>query len=146
MEEIGKYIAVYLAGATGIWKGIPLGIALGLVPFYTATLTCLGAISSALLIYFSGEPFRRWLLGKYGDNNIAQKREKFSNWLDKYGVAGLGLIVTGLLGQIIALLIGMLLLQNTRKFILFLILGIVLWTYGITYLSNPIVTWAKGIL
>ncbi len=139
MEEIGKYIAVYLAGATGIWKGIPAGIALGLKPLMTASVVSLGAISSALLVYFSGEPFRKWLMNKYGSKSLEQKKAKFAKWLDKYGVPGLGLMVTGLLGPFIALMIGMALLDNTRKFLLYLLIGILLWTFGITYLSEPVV-------
>ncbi|WP_430933165.1 VTT domain-containing protein [Saccharicrinis sp. 156] len=146
MEEIGRYFAVYLAGATGIWKGIPVGIAMGLTPFFTATFTSLGAVSSALLVYFSGEPFRKWLMDKYGSNSIAHKQEKFNNWLQKYGVAGLGLMVTGLLGPFISLMIGMLLLKDTRKFLLFLLLGILIWSFGITYLSTPIIGLVKGMM
>ncbi len=145
IEELGKYLAVFLAGVTGIWKGIPVGIALGLTPFYTATLTCLGAISSTLVIYFSGDRFRQWLLNKYGNKSVSKKRKRLSDWLEKYGVSGLGLIATGLLGSFITLMIGILLIKNTRKFIIFLIIGIVIWTYGITYLSDPIVNWVKGI-
>lgn len=146
MEEFIKYLTVYLTGATGIWKGIPVGIALELKPLYTATLTSLGAISSSLLIYFSGEPLREWLLKKYGKKNIARKRKKFSHWLDKYGAAGLGLIATGLLGSLIALLVGILLLDNTRKFIIYLLIGIVLWSFTITYLSNPIIEFFRNAL
>jgi len=146
MEEIGKCFAVYITGAIGIWKGIPVGIALGLAPFYTALFTSLGAISSALLVYFSGEPFRKWLLNKYGSKTFEQKKEKFSRWMDKYGVPGLGLMVTGLLGPFIALIIGMTLLDNTRKFMIFLLIGVVAWSFGITYLSDPIVTFVKDFM
>ncbi|MBS2212918.1 small multi-drug export protein [Carboxylicivirga mesophila] len=145
MEEIGKYIAVYLTGATGIYKGIPVGIALGLKPLLIASLVALGAMSSALLVYFSGEPFRRWLLEKYGSKTFEQKKAKFSRWMDKYGVPGLGLMVTGLLGPFIALIIGMALLDDTRKFLLYLLTGIVLWSFGLTYLTEPVVQLVKGL-
>ncbi len=146
MEEIAKYIAVYLAGATGIYKGIPVGIAFGLKPLMTASLVALGAISSALLVYFSGEPFRKWLLKKYGSKTFEHKKAKFAKWMDKYGVPGLGLMVTGLLGPFIALIIGMALLDDTRKFLLYLITGIVLWSFGLTYLTEPVVQLVKGFL
>ncbi|TRX71393.1 small multi-drug export protein [Carboxylicivirga sp. M1479] len=144
MEEIGKYIAVYLAGATGIYKGIPVGIALGVKPLLIASLVSLGAISSALLVYFSGEPFRKWLMDKYGSKTFEQKKAKFSLWMEKYGVHGLGLMVTGLLGPFIALIIGMTILNDTRKFLYYLLLGIVLWSFGITYLSEPLVLLFKS--
>ncbi len=144
MEEIAKYIAVYLAGATGIYKGIPVGIAFGLKPLVTASIVALGAISSALLVYFSGEPFRKWLLKRYGSKTFEHKKAKFAKWMDKYGVPGLGLMVTGLLGHFIALIIGMALLDDTRKFLLYLLTGIVLWSFGLTYLTEPVVQLVKG--
>ncbi len=146
MEELAKYFAVYLAGATGIWKGIPVGFALGLKPWMTASLVSFGAVSSALLVYFSGEPFRKWLMNKYGTKTFEAKKARFSKWMEKYGVHGLGLMVTGLLGPFIALIIGMALLDNTRKFLFYLLVGIVLWSYGITYLSEPIVLLVKKLV
>lgn len=145
MEEIAKYIAVYLAGATGIYKGIPVGIAFGLKPLMIASLVALGAMSSALLVYFSGEPFRKWLLNKYGSKTFEHKKARFAKWMDKYGVPGLGLMVTGLLGPFIALIIGMALLDDTRKFLLYLLAGIVLWSFGLTYLTEPVVQLVKGL-
>ncbi|WP_439184179.1 VTT domain-containing protein [Carboxylicivirga taeanensis] len=146
MEEIAKYIAVYIAGATGIYKGIPVGIALGLKPLMIASVVAFGAISSALLVYFSGEPFRKWLLNKYGTETFEHKKARFSKWMEKYGVPGLGLMVTGLLGPFIALIIGMALLDNTRKFLFYLLAGIVLWSFGLTYLTEPVVQLVKGLL
>ncbi|WP_430810249.1 MULTISPECIES: VTT domain-containing protein [unclassified Carboxylicivirga] len=144
MEETGTYLAVYLAGAIGIYKGVPVGIALGLKPFITSLLVTLGATSSTLLVYFSGEPFRKWLMNKYASKSLEQKKAKFSRWMERYGVPGLGLMVTGLLGPFIALIIGMALLDETRKFLFFLLLGIVLWSFGLTYLSEPVVQLLKG--
>ncbi|MCT4645749.1 MAG: small multi-drug export protein [Carboxylicivirga sp.] len=144
MDEFLKYLTVYISGATGIYKGIPVGIALGLKPLIIALCVSLGAISSALLVYLSGEPFRKWLLKKYGSKTFEQKKAKFSKWLEKYGVPGLGLMVTGLLGPFIALIIGMALLDNTKKFFFYLVLGIILWTFGLTYLSEPVVRLFKA--
>lgn len=146
MEELTKYIAVYLAGAAGIYKGVPVGIAFGLPPFYSALFTSLGSISSALLLYFAGDKFRNWILQKYGKKKIEHKKEQFTRWMDKYGVPGLGLIGTGLLGPFITLLLGMMLLNETKKFILYLIVGIILWSFTIAYLSEPIVIFIKQLL
>ncbi len=146
MEELMKYFAVYLAGTLGIYKGIPVGIAVGLPPFYTALFTALGSISSVLILYFAGDKFRTWILHKYGNKSVAHKKEKFSRWMDKYGVQGLGLMVTGLLGPLFSLLMGMILLKHPQKFILYLIAGIVLWSFAITYLSEPLVLLVKEYL
>ena len=38
-----------------------------------------------------------------------------------------------------------LLLTDTRKFLLYLLAGIVLWSFGIAYLSAPLVEFAKSL-
>ncbi len=144
MEELGKYLAVYLAGATGIYKGIPVGIAFGLSPFLSASFTALGSISSVVILYLAGAPFRQWLMKKYGSKSIDGKQQKFTNWLDKYGVPGLGLMVTGLLGPFISLIMGMTLLKETGKFLFYLILGIILWSFAIAYVADPLVDLIKS--
>ncbi|MCU4176361.1 hypothetical protein [Carboxylicivirga sp. N1Y90] len=145
MGELSKYLAVYLAGAMGIYKGIPLGIAMGLSAFSTALFTALGSISFILILYFAGDKFRLWLTNKYGNKTLTGKKEKFTKWMDRYGVAGLGLMVTGLLGPIISLLIGMMILKETKRFLMYLLLGIVLWSFFISFLASPIVELIKGL-
>jgi membrane protein DedA with SNARE-associated domain len=138
MSEIAKYLSVYLAGATGIWKGIPLGIAFHLPPWLNASLVALGATSAVLLLYFAGTNFRNWLFKKFGSKSMEHKKERFKRWMDRYGIMGLGLMVTGLLGHLIALLLGMILVKNTRKFLIYLIAGIVIWSFALSFLFNPI--------
>lgn len=138
MSEIAKYVSVYLAGATGIWKGIPLGIAFNLPPWLNASLVALGATTAVLVLYSAGTKFRNWLLKKFSSKSMEHKKEKFKRWMDRYGVMGLGLMVTGLLGHLIALLLGMILVQNTRKFLLYLIAGILIWSFILSYLFYPI--------
>lgn len=145
MEELGKYLAVYLAGATGIYKGIPVGIAFGLSPFLSASFTALGSISSVLILYFAGAPLQQWLMNKYGSKTVDGKKQKFTMWLDKYGVAGLGIMVTGMLGPFISLVMGMALLKETGKFLFYLLLGIVLWSFTIAYIADPIVDFVKNL-
>ena len=76
MDEMWKYIVVYFAGATGIWKGIPSGIAFNLHPGFNGLFTALGSITSVLIIYFVGDSFRQWILSKYGKKRIEKKKNK----------------------------------------------------------------------
>ena len=48
--------------------------------------------------------------------------------MDRYGVAGVGLIASGLIGPILSTLLGLVLIRKTRKLMFFLIAGVVLWS------------------
>lgn len=134
-----KYLIVYLAGATGIWKGIPVGIALGIQPFYNGFFTALGSVSSVLILYFAGDNFRNWILKQYGQKRIEKKKNKFMKFANRYGVLGLGLITTGLLGPFISLILGFILIKDIRKFVFYLIAGIFIWSIILAFFFTPIV-------
>jgi membrane protein DedA with SNARE-associated domain len=138
MTEAGKYLLVYFTGAAGIWKGIPLGIALNLQSFLTGLLTALGSITTVLILYFAGDSVRQWILKKYGSQRIERKKSKFINLLNRFGFPVLGLIAPGLLGPVIPLLMGLIFVKDTRRFIIYLITGIVLWSFILAFLFTPI--------
>ena len=139
MVETGKYLIVYLAGATGIWKGIPAGIALNLHPVLTGLFTALGSISSVLILFFAGDSFRQWVIGKFGNKRIERKKSKFIKLTDRYGTWGIGLLTTGLLGPFTSLFLGLILIKDTRRFLIYLILGIFIWSFILSYFFTPIV-------
>lgn len=139
MDETGKYLIVYFAGATGIWKGIPVGIALNLHPVLTGLFTALGSMSSVLILFFAGDSFRQWILRKYGSKRIERKRSKFIKLTDRYGAWGLGLLTTGLLGPFTSLFLGLILIKNTRRFFIYLIFGIFIWSFILSYLFTPLI-------
>nr|WP_319397309.1 small multi-drug export protein [uncultured Carboxylicivirga sp.] len=145
MEELAKYIAVYLTGAAGIYKGVPLGLAMGLSPVESAVCTALGSISLIVILFFAGDRFRSWLMNKFGQKKLENNKKKFTKWMDKYGVAALGLMVTGLIGPILSLLIGMMVLTERKKFLFYMIAGILLWTFALTYLADPLIQWIKQL-
>ena len=138
MKEAGKYLIVYITGAAGIWKGVPLGIALSLNPFFNGFLTALGSITSILILYFAGDKFRTWILGKFGNVSIEKKKNKFLKLTNRYGSWVLGLISPGLLGPFTPLLLGLILIKETRKFLIYLLIGTTLWSFILAYLFTPI--------
>lgn len=139
MEEAGKYLIVYFAGATGMWKGVPAGIALSLHPVYTGIFTALGSITSVLILFFAGDSFRQWILSKYGSKRMERKKKKFVKLTDRYGAWGLGFITTGLLGPFTSLLLGLILITDTRKFLIYLLAGITIWSFILAYFFTPII-------
>lgn len=134
-----KYFIVYLVGATGIWKGIPVGIALGIGPFYNGFFTALGSASSVLILYFAGDKFRNWILKLYGQKRIEKKKNKFMKFANRYGVFGLGLITTALLGPFASLILGFILIKDIRKFLIFLIAAIFIWSIILAFFFTQIV-------
>ncbi len=145
MEELAKYFAVYLTGAAGIYKGVPLGLTLGYSPFTSAICTASGSISFILILFIAGDKFRNWLFHRFGQKKLETNKKKFTVWMDKYGVATLGLMVTGLIGPILSLLLGMMILTERKKFLFYLILGIIAWTFALAYLANPVIQWIKQL-
>jgi membrane protein DedA with SNARE-associated domain len=134
-----KYLIVYLAGATGIWKGIPVGIALGIQPVYNGFFTALGSVSSVLILYFAGDNFRNWILKQYGQKRIEKKKDKFMKFANRYGALGLGLIASGLLGPFISVILGFILIKDIRKFVFYLMAGIFIWSIVLAFFFTPIV-------
>ncbi|WP_167617181.1 hypothetical protein [Maribellus sediminis] len=139
MGELEKFVIVYLAGVTGIWKGIPVGIGLKLVPIYTGLYTALGSITTVLILFFAGDSFKNWIMKLYGEKRIARKKGKFSRFANRYGPWGLGLITSGLLGPITSVLLGLVFFTNTKKFVVILMAGILIWSVILAYIFSPIV-------
>jgi membrane protein DedA with SNARE-associated domain len=139
MDEAWKYLIVFFAGATGMWKGIPAGIALNLHPVLTGFCTAFGSITSVLILFFAGDSFRQWILSKYGSKRIERKKNKFIKLTDRYGVWGLGLLTTGLLGPFTSLLLGLILIKDTRRFLTYLLVGIFVWSFILAYLFTPLI-------
>lgn len=138
MPEFEKLVAIYIAGVTGIWKGIPVGIALNVNWFYTGLCTGIGSVSSVLILFFAGEKFRAWFLKLYGQKRIARKKGKLLIWINKYGAMGLGIGASGVLGPFTSLFLGLLLLENTHRFLYFLITGLLMWSIILACVFSPL--------
>ncbi len=139
MGEFEKFIIVYVAGVSGIWKGIPVGIGLKLFPIYTGLYTALGSITTVLILFFAGDSFKSWVMNLYGAKRIARKKSKFSHFANRYGPWGLGLITAGILGPITSVLLGLVFFSNTKRFVVILIAGILIWSIVLAYIFSPIV-------
>ena len=138
MSEIEKYILVYIAGITGIWKGIPVGIGLSLNPVFIGLFTAFGSITSVLILYFAGESFRQWVLKLYGEKRIERKKGKFLQFTNRYGPWGLGFVTAGLLGPFTSVILGLILISNSRRFLLILMFGILFWSIVLAYIFSPL--------
>ena len=129
-------LTIYLAGITGLYKGVPVGFAIKASPFITAVCTAMGSVTAVFVIYFSGTPLKSWIIDKFGKKKIEKKKSRFTNIMEHYGVIGLGLIATGIIGPIITTILGMMLVKETKRLIIFLSIGIILWSVALTIVAS----------
>jgi hypothetical protein len=137
MENLWVQIStIFIAGVTGIWKGIPVGFAIQAHPLLTGGFTALGSIALVVIIVVSGEPLKQWILNRYGQKKLDRKKGKFSRLMDRYGIAGIGLIGCGMIGPLLSTLLGLIFVHKPKKLILFLIAGIIIWSSGLTAVAT----------
>jgi len=135
METLwAKILATALAGATGIYKGIPVGFAMGLPTIVVALATSAGAMLMVLILYYSGSKLKNILLNKVKKNT--RKQTKFRRLMQKYGIPGLGIIGAGTIGPIPTVLLGIATKQTGQKFLPYLITGILLWTFILSIITG----------
>ena len=128
-------LSIYLAGITGLYKGVPLGFALQASPYLTAICTALGSITTVLIIHFSGGAFKQWIWKKYGTKKLDEKKGKFTAIMDRYGVIGLGLVGTGIIGPIVTIILGMILVSDVKRLLVYLIIGVIIWSSVLTLIG-----------
>jgi uncharacterized membrane protein len=136
MENVFFRIAsIYLVGITGIWKAIPVGIALQAHPIETASFTALGSVTTVIFLYHFGERVKKWVMKKWSQEKLESKKGRLSNIMDKYGAAGLGILCPGLFGPITTIIVGLLIVSPTSRLMPYLVVGIIIWSFLLTYLS-----------
>lgn len=134
MELLIKFITVTGLGIIELWAAIPVGTALKLHPLLNGIASALGAIIGAALVIFFGDRLRMWLLKK------KEKREKnkgriYKIW-EKYGVIGLGMLSPLITGAPLGAAIGISLGASPRRLIIWMSIGIVIWTILLTTIST----------
>lgn len=130
-----RMISIYLVGITGIWKAIPVGIALKAHPVEISAFTALGSITTVFLLYHFGEAVKKWVMKKWSKEKLENKKGKLSHIMNKYGTPGLGIICPGLFGPITTIIVGLLIVKPTKKLMPYLVIGIIGWSFLLTYIS-----------
>ena len=130
-----RIFSIYLVGITGIWKAIPVGIALKSHPLEIASFTALGSITTVYLLYFFGESVKKWVNKKWSKEKLEKRKGKFSNIMDKYGVIGLGIICPGPFGPITSIVVGLFVVKKTSRLMPYLVIGIIFWSFVLTWFA-----------
>ncbi|MCK9220962.1 MAG: small multi-drug export protein [Bacteroidales bacterium] len=134
MEVLIKFITVMGLGIIELWAAIPAGTALKLHPLLNGIASAVGAIIGAVVAIFFGDRLRQWLLKK------REKKEKnkgriYRIW-EKYGVIGLGMLSPLLTGAPIGAAIGISWGASPKRLIIWMSIGIVIWTVILTAIST----------
>ena len=134
MELVVKFVTVTGLGIIELWAAIPAGTALKLHPLLNGLAAGLGAIIGALLVIILGDRLRNWLLKK------KEKEQKNKGWIyriwEKYGVIGLGILSPLITGALLGAAIGISLGASPKRLILWMSVGIVIWTIVLTIIST----------
>jgi len=129
-------VTIYLAGITGLYKGVPVGFAIQASPYITAIFTALGSLTAVFVIYFSGTSIKKWIINNFFKQKIDKKKSRFTSIMERYGVIGLGLFATGIIGPIITIILGLMLVKETKRLMVSLSAGIILWSVALTIVAS----------
>jgi hypothetical protein len=122
---------IFATGMLGISKAVPVGIMLNISPPSICVMTVLGSSSMSIALYLSGGWIRE-LAGRVRRNGLDRKKLKTGRLVSKFGVAGLGLLGTVIMGPNITILMGVLVVKEKAKLLTWTMIGIFLWTVTLT--------------
>ena len=125
-------IIIFAASMVELWMAIPLGFVMEVNPILIAIISAAGAILSAFFVIILGDNLRnRFLKLKYKDEQALEKSRLYEIW-NKYGVIGLGLLSPLLFGAPLGAAVGIALGAGKERLILWMSIGILLWSVGLT--------------
>jgi membrane protein YqaA with SNARE-associated domain len=125
-------VVIYLSGMTGIWKAIPIGIVLKTPPLSIYLMTVLGASTAVVLIYLFDGWVRQFVQRKMKRDKLMRKKIKMDKLVSKFGVIGIGLLGTLSMGPNITILMGLMVVNEKIKLLVWIIIGILLWSTILT--------------
>ena len=133
---IGELALVFSIGILGIWKSIPVGLVMEMNPLWICLMTILGATLGILVIYMLGTNIKKYLNKWMKESSIEKKENRLLSLFNKYGVHGLGLIGTLIIGPNMTMALGIALVNKPRMLFIWTFVGIVVWTFTLTYLGH----------
>jgi membrane protein DedA with SNARE-associated domain len=127
---------IFLTGLLGVWKAIPVGLALGCNAFTIILMTGTGALLAIVIIYLLGSRVKKWILKRLDKGKSEKKKGKLNSLLEKYGIPGMGILGTLLLGPNMTMAMGMIIVKKEKALLLWTAVGIVIWTVVLTFIGT----------
>lgn len=134
MEIAIKFISVASIAILELWAAIPAGIALSLHPLLIGLASIIGATIGAALVIFLGDALQKWLLRK--ENETKKNNTRIYVIWEKYGVIGLGLLAPLITGVLLGAVVGVSLKAAPRRLMLWMSIGIVIWSVLLTAIAT----------
>jgi membrane protein DedA with SNARE-associated domain len=132
---VQKLIIIFLIGMVGINKAVPAGVLLKISPVLIYLMTVLGAGIAVILIYIFGNRIKERILKKENRKRLNKKKSRLKLLFDKYGSIGFALFGIMSMGPTITALMGLIIVNDQRKLLLWIIIGIVIWTTFLTVVA-----------
>lgn len=120
-------LILFCVGSFGLWMAVPVGLAYEFSPWLIVTTIIMGSATSTILVYIFGNRIKRHVLSKRGERYLGRSKAKMYSYLNKYGVIGLGLLLPGVFGPMLGMAIGIAIVRNTRRLLIWSLIGNVLW-------------------
>jgi len=121
-------LILFCVGSFGLWIAIPVGLAYGFESWVIAITIILGSATSSTAVYFLGNWVRKYVSSKRGERYLGKSKAKMHRYLNKYGVIGLGLLLPGIFGPLLGMAIGITIISNTRRLLIWTLVGNVIWS------------------
>ena len=129
------YLITYLTGIFGIWKAVPVGLALQLNPLMIWLMTTLGAVTAVLILFFFGKKIRNYFQSKKPKIKSPKKEARANRLFEKYGTAGLGFLGCLFMGPNMTIIIGLLIVKSQKQLLFWTLAGIAVWSLVLTVLG-----------
>lgn len=134
-------LAVLGLGVATLWSAVPVGIVLGLDPWIVGVAAAAGAGLGTALVLALGERLRSKPPAALV-KTAARPRGLMSRAWVSHGAAGLGLLAPLVVGAPLGAAMGIFLGASPGRLAFWLMLGIVLWSVGLTWVA----TFGLGLL
>jgi membrane protein DedA with SNARE-associated domain len=121
-------LILFCIGSFGLWMAIPVGLAYEFSPWLIAVTIIFGSATSTTVIYFLGKRVRKYVSSKRGERYLGKSKAKMYRYLNKYGVIGLGLLLPGIFGPLLGMAIGITIISDTKRLLIWTLIGNVIWS------------------
>ncbi len=133
---IANLTVILFLGVIGIWKSIPVGFILDMHPILVCTMTILGASLGVLTIYLIGSKVKQRIFLSLQGKTTNKKQQKINKIFNRYGVPGLGMLATLLVGPALTMVLGLTIVKNGKTLLLWTNIGIVVWSVLLTLIGQ----------
>ncbi|WP_317175593.1 small multi-drug export protein [Pontibacter beigongshangensis] len=138
LEEILKYLSVYLLSTVKFFGGPLAGITLGLSYLETVLLTIAGMMTSVVVFSFLGRQAASWLVRRRIKRNkplFSRKSRIIVKVYRNFGVSGIAFLTPLLLSPVVGTVAAALLGISRKRIFLHMLWSAVLWSFILTFMT-----------